>query len=229
MTDNQIITTLTTYSVHVPRYQRQQLKDGLLPHRTETLTLSPSRIKTHHPKCPKLISQVLASQLTHNNPKYQQQKATNLHPDNSGLKMPINIPNTIQAAAQPQSNSNMDLLCGSRNLHNFNQHSHADGVKKALPDDIENISSPDCTELSNADRGKIPYGQQVGEIPTSSTGSVDQQKTILLKISNVSESEQLLVSWKHLRVFFHGAWVYIRIFTCPINYILSTRGTVLAF
>lgn len=34
------------------RYQKQQRKEGLLPN-ADNLTFSPSRIKCHHPKCPK--------------------------------------------------------------------------------------------------------------------------------------------------------------------------------
>lgn len=39
----------------INRYQRQQKQqeEGLLPN-AETLTLSPSRIKCHHPKCPRV-------------------------------------------------------------------------------------------------------------------------------------------------------------------------------
>ncbi|XP_053687605.1 voltage-dependent T-type calcium channel subunit alpha-1G [Sabethes cyaneus] len=36
------------------KYQYQHKKEGLLPHTPETLTLSPNRIKAHHPKCPKM-------------------------------------------------------------------------------------------------------------------------------------------------------------------------------
>ena len=42
------------YFLCFTRYQRQQRKEGLLPNMPETLTLSPSRIRCHHPKCPKM-------------------------------------------------------------------------------------------------------------------------------------------------------------------------------
>lgn len=38
------------------RYQYQHRREGLLTHTPETLTLSPNKIKAHHPKCPKLNS-----------------------------------------------------------------------------------------------------------------------------------------------------------------------------
>ncbi|XP_055600094.1 voltage-dependent T-type calcium channel subunit alpha-1G isoform X2 [Uranotaenia lowii] len=40
----------------IKKYQYQHRKEGLLPHTPETLTLSPNKIKAHHPKCPKLLS-----------------------------------------------------------------------------------------------------------------------------------------------------------------------------
>ncbi|XP_065095461.1 voltage-dependent T-type calcium channel subunit alpha-1G isoform X3 [Ochlerotatus camptorhynchus] len=38
----------------IKKYQYQHRREGLLPHTPETLTLSPNKIKVHHPKCPKL-------------------------------------------------------------------------------------------------------------------------------------------------------------------------------
>lgn len=175
------------------RYQRQQRKDGLLPHRTETLTLSPSRIKAHHPKCPKLLSHVLAGQLAP--PKYPLQKASNIPPEHSALKMPLNVPNTPPSL---QHGNNTELLNSNRNYNHNNHYScnlHAGG-KKSMVDD--HFSTPDLSELSNAERSnrQPTYGAHMGELPptTSTSAAADPQKTILLKIPNVSESEQLLVS-----------------------------------
>ncbi|XP_058837307.1 voltage-dependent T-type calcium channel subunit alpha-1G isoform X2 [Topomyia yanbarensis] len=38
------------------KYQFQHRKEGLLSHTPETLTLSPNRLKAHHPKCPRVKS-----------------------------------------------------------------------------------------------------------------------------------------------------------------------------
>lgn len=174
------------------RYQRQQRKDGLLPHRTETLTLSPSRIKAHHPKCPKLLSHVLAGQLAP--PKYPLQKAYNIPPEHSALKMPLNLPNTPPL----QHGNNNELLNSNRN-YNHNNHYTCNlqaGGKKSMVDD--HFSTPDLSELSITERSNRhpTYGAHMGELPptTSTSVAADPQKTILLKIPNVSESEQLLVS-----------------------------------
>lgn len=144
-----------------------------MPQRTETLTLSPSRIKAHHPKCPKVLSHVLSGQLTHNHPQYPSpQKASNIPDHTAALKMPLNVTN-----AHPPTHSNNELLNSSRQFNNnYNCNLNDNG------------SSPDFSE-------RFSHGQHMSEPPTTSTGApADQQKTILQKIPNVSESEQLLVS-----------------------------------
>lgn len=191
------------------RYQRQQRKDGLLPQRTETLTLSPCRsIKAHHHKCPKLLNHVIAGQLAHTHSKYPpQQKASNIPDHTIALKMPLNSsltsPSSNNNNNAPLNSTNSELLLNStrNNYNNYNVNSGAlDASAKKHPNAMENSnehgsSSPD---LSNADR----YHHHLGELSLVSTTAAggasttvaDQQKTILLKIPNVSESEQLLVS-----------------------------------
>lgn len=177
------------------RYQRQQRKDGLLPHRTETLTLSPSRIRAHHPKCPKMLSHVLAGQLTQNPAKYPSPKTSNIVDHTVAIRNVTNAP-TLPQSVSPFT-SNNDLLNGTRNYNNYisnlnNAVVAAGPTKKA--DNGDNVSSPDLSDWSmhHADRFRFAGGAQVsgGELASA---TAEQQKTILLKIPNVSESE-LMVS-----------------------------------
>lgn len=179
--------------------------------RTETLTLSPSRIKAHHPKCPKLLNHVIAGQLAHNHPKYQpaqtqppplpasvlvqqQQKASNIPDHNAtvALRMSLNYSNAPLHSSS--NNNNSELLNSNINYNNCNFNSGSGGGKKGNTAGVQtnenSVSSPDYSDLSNADRFKFTHGNHMSDLPLAA----DQQKTILLKIPNMSESEQLLVS-----------------------------------
>lgn len=95
--------------------------------------------------------------------------------------------------------SNNELLNSSKNYIsqnlNGNPMSTATGGGKKLPgDNAENCSSPDLSDLSNSECFKFGHGNHNGESMAPNSAPLDQQKTILLKIPNVSESEQLLVS-----------------------------------
>lgn len=65
-----IINKIKKYFVVPDRYEQNQKKDGLLPTAAETLTLSPNRIRTHHPKCPNFKpSNISSDPLTLQHPK----------------------------------------------------------------------------------------------------------------------------------------------------------------
>jgi voltage-dependent calcium channel T type alpha-1G len=49
--------------LQTPRYQQQQRKEGLLPNTPETFTLSPHKIRQHHPKCSKFNNNVKAKNI----------------------------------------------------------------------------------------------------------------------------------------------------------------------
>ncbi|XP_055913400.1 uncharacterized protein LOC129947020 isoform X4 [Eupeodes corollae] len=74
------------------KHQRQQKKEGLLPN-ADNLTFSPSRIKCHHPKCPKYINRKPSN--------IQDQMITVMVPLNSNN----NVNTTIVAAATAAATS----------------------------------------------------------------------------------------------------------------------------
>lgn len=83
------------------RYQRQlkQQEEGLLPD-TETLTLSPNRIKCHHPKCPK-----------HN------QNPANTIPDQMiTVMVPLNASRTVQTTNNHDNHSGILSTDNSESL-----------------------------------------------------------------------------------------------------------------
>ena len=88
------------------RYQYQQRKEGLLPRTPENL-FSPQKIRCHHPKCPKLLS-------NHCNSGGSVNKLTNLQEQNNQL-------NSIQSAPLNNSNNNHDdILSDNSEIQSLN-------------------------------------------------------------------------------------------------------------
>lgn len=161
----------------------------------------------HHPKCPKLLNHVIAGQLAHNHPKYQpaqtqpqpppptassavvqQQKASNIPDHNAtvALRMSLNYSNApIHNSELPNSNRNYNNC----NLNSGSGVGKKGSVATAAETNENSVSSPEFSDLSNADRFKFTHGNHMSDLSVAA----DQQKTILLKIPNISESEQLLV------------------------------------
>ncbi|XP_037914604.1 voltage-dependent T-type calcium channel subunit alpha-1G isoform X4 [Hermetia illucens] len=82
--------------------QRQQRKEGLLPN-AENLTFSPSRIKAHHPKCPKFG-----------------RKPSNIQEQMITVMVPLNSNNNLNLQSSTQ-NVNLNV---SNNNNNHNNHEH---------------------------------------------------------------------------------------------------------
>lgn len=144
-----------------------------------------------------MLSHVLAGQLAaHNHPKYVPQKASNIPPDQSvaaAAAAPLKLPLNVTSAALPPNSIGNELLNSARRNYNCNLHAGGGGsasAKNKTWTENDNMSSPD---LSDAERFRQATGMT--EASALSAGmTADQQKTILLKIPNISESEQLLVS-----------------------------------
>lgn len=151
------------------RYAKKQRREGLLP-APDILTLSPSKIKAHHPKCHKYGMEKAT------NIKDQQQLITVMVPLNS-TTTPNN--STIMATTGLNGNGTINevsLMPSSQNIHNDGQ-----------------VSSPDNSELSlDHSRNNSTKRRNIN----NNNGNRDEQKqkTLLLKIPTVTESEQLLVN-----------------------------------
>ncbi|XP_070508041.1 voltage-dependent T-type calcium channel subunit alpha-1G isoform X8 [Chironomus tepperi] len=88
------------------KYQYQQRKEGLLPRTPENL-FSPQKIRCHHPKCPKLLS-------NHCNSGGSVNKLTNLQEQNNQLS-------SIQSAPLNNSNNNHDdILSDNSEIQSLN-------------------------------------------------------------------------------------------------------------
>lgn len=97
---NQLLNTLFLTN----RYQRQlrQQEEGLLPD-GETLTLSPSRIKCHHPKCPRT----------------NQNSTTNIQDQLITVMVPLNTSRNAQTA-----NSNDNHISSPENSDSMEHNKH---------------------------------------------------------------------------------------------------------
>lgn len=118
--------------IFVRRYQRQlrQQEENLLPD-GEILTLSPQRIKSHHPKCPNHLQN---SKQNINNP--EQQRST---------KVPLNAVNTVlttkhsdqQQAQQPHSPLENVESEGSRDSIRKNGNEKNRTIRLKIPNAVE--------------------------------------------------------------------------------------------
>ncbi|GAB0089753.1 Voltage-dependent T-type calcium channel subunit alpha [Sergentomyia squamirostris] len=160
------------------RYQQKQRREGLLP-TPDILTLSPSKIKAHHPKCH----------------KYGMEKATNIKDQQQliTVMVPLNSTNT------PNNNSTV-VATTVGGLNGGGGNGGMNGIEVSMPNstiitpNVANdgqASSPDNSELSlDHSRNNSMRRKNIN----NNVGSREEQKqkTLLLKIPSMTESEQLL-------------------------------------
>lgn len=109
------------------RYQRQQRKEGLLPN-ADNLTFSPSRIKCHHPKCPKYSNRKPSS--------IQDQMITVMVPLNSASNNINNNNNNNSNSSNHNGSGNHTAAGGGNNNNNNNNNNAASCTTVALVNGI---------------------------------------------------------------------------------------------
>ncbi|EDW37916.1 GL21364 [Drosophila persimilis] len=187
-------------------YQRQQRKEGLLPN-ADNLTFSPSRIKCHHPKCPKYSNRKHPSSI-------QDQMITVMVPLNSNSNSNNNNNNTNNHNGSTNTNATNNVpscttvalvngINGSTASVTMSTAQHQQAAQQQQQQQQQHSSS-DNTEQS---MGEAACGGGSMVMPRSSSlrksshhqlkpeGSAGEQKTILLKFpQQIMDSEQLIVS-----------------------------------
>ncbi|XP_055388606.1 uncharacterized protein LOC129617143 isoform X3 [Condylostylus longicornis] len=183
------------YKYRALRYQRQQTREGLLPN-ADNLTFSPSRIKCHHPKCPKynrkpsniqdqMITVMVPLNSNNNNLQGASTQNLNLIPNNNSIIQHINnnnhtingnngttgiTGNIIGSAGHISSIGGSNIAIGMNNSHN---------------------SSPDNSEYSIEVTGGRTSNLKKNTNHTKDDIS-SNQKTILLKIPSGSDTEKFI-------------------------------------
>ncbi|XP_038117628.1 voltage-dependent T-type calcium channel subunit alpha-1G isoform X4 [Culex quinquefasciatus] len=108
------------------KYQFQNRKEGLLPQTPETLTLSPNRIKAHHPKCPRQLS----------SPSKQVLKTLNDSVTNLKSRIPLNVSSTIGSDKQLSSPDVSELVSvenmKNNALNNCSSYSQVEDKQKVV-------------------------------------------------------------------------------------------------
>ncbi|XP_037808576.1 voltage-dependent T-type calcium channel subunit alpha-1G isoform X5 [Lucilia sericata] len=188
------------------KYQQKQRKEGLLPN-ADNLTFSPSRIKSHHPKCPKYASNRKPSSI-------QDQMITVMVPLNSNNNISASGNNNnhthVQQHQQTQQQNQQQLGAQQQHsttqtpsgmvslingLHNGNNshintqtaqshqhHSSSENSEQSL----ENVGGTVATRNSN-------YKKISNQLKPEADNK-QQQKTILLKFpQNLMETDQLIL------------------------------------
>ncbi|XP_033238120.1 voltage-dependent T-type calcium channel subunit alpha-1G isoform X3 [Drosophila pseudoobscura] len=186
------------------KYQRQQRKEGLLPN-ADNLTFSPSRIKCHHPKCPKYSNRKHPSSI-------QDQMITVMVPLNSNSNSNNNNNNTNNHNGSTNTNATNNVpscttvalvngINGSTASVTMSTAQHQQAAQQQQQQQQQHSSS-DNTEQS---MGEAACGGGGMVMPRSSSlkksshhqlkpeGSAGEQKTILLKFpQQIMDSEQLI-------------------------------------
>ncbi|XP_023037062.1 uncharacterized protein LOC6652900 isoform X1 [Drosophila willistoni] len=178
------------------KYQRQQRKEGLLPN-ADNLTFSPSRIKCHHPKCPKYSARKPSS--------IQDQMITVMVPLNSNNN---NNNNNNSNGNGSTSNGNNAPSCTTVALVNGINGSAASVTMGPMQGQQQQHSSSENTEQSMGGEGsglgprqsslkKSYHSHNLQQLKPE--GSAAEQKTILLKFpQQVIDSEQLMLQLGNL-------------------------------
>uniref|UniRef100_A0A182J185 Ion transport domain-containing protein n=1 Tax=Anopheles atroparvus TaxID=41427 RepID=A0A182J185_ANOAO len=117
------------------KYHMQKRKEGLIPCTPETITLSPNKIRAHHPKCPRMSAMLANSSIT----SLQQKTAKQDH-----LQSNLSINRTA-------TNNNADggPVCGD------NQVSSPELSEIVSLENIKNNALNNSTNFLNEDRQKV--------------------------------------------------------------------------
>ncbi|XP_034671028.1 uncharacterized protein LOC117902498 isoform X5 [Drosophila subobscura] len=196
------------------KYQRQQRKEGLLPN-ADNLTFSPSRIKCHHPKCPKYSNRKHPSSiqdqmitvmvpLNSNSNSNNNNNNTNNHngsTNNTNGNASNNVPSCTTVALVNGINGSTASVTMTTAQHQQaaqqqqqqqQQHSSSDNTEQSLG------------EGAAATCGLMPRSSSLKKSPQSHhqlkpEGSGGEQKTILLKFpQQIMDSEQLILQLGNL-------------------------------
>ncbi|EDV92308.1 GH24843 [Drosophila grimshawi] len=189
------------------KYQRQQRREGLLPN-ADNLTFSPSRIKCHHPNCPKYSNRKPSSMqdqmitvmvpLNSNNNNNNHNNSNNNSSSNNG---------STGAAGNHTTVALINGINGSAASVTMTQHQQLISGASAGGASAPQLSSSDNTDEAGSGSGiarrtsslkKPTHNMQL--MPPDGGGALDQQqKTILLKLpQQVIDSEQLILQLGNL-------------------------------
>lgn len=185
------------------RYQYQQRKEGLLPRTPENL-FSPQKIRCHHPKCPKLLS-------NHCNSGGSVNKLTNLQEQNNQL-------NSIQSAPLNNSNNNHDdILSDNSEIQSLNNTLSAtmDEKQKMLLLKIANNSIAAAAASTVASGVDNDYGNVSALLCSTIVNHINK---CMLKKINICIVCSKLVSF--IIAFLHFFFAYT---TCSFHFFPSTQ------
>ncbi|XP_021706158.1 voltage-dependent T-type calcium channel subunit alpha-1G isoform X4 [Aedes aegypti] len=149
------------------KYQYQHRKEGLLPQTPETLTLSPNKIKVHHPKCPKMHALAVST----------------VHRNNQGSNTPCaiiprNAPSAVGTEKQMSSPDISEMVSveniKNNALNNCTSYSNLDDKQKIVLLKIPNSENNQSSSNSLS--------------PTSSAPTTDKNVYCLEKMTQTSDS-----------------------------------------
>ncbi|XP_041563972.1 voltage-dependent T-type calcium channel subunit alpha-1G isoform X4 [Drosophila elegans] len=199
------------------KYQRQQRKEGLLPN-ADNLTFSPSRIKCHHPKCPKysnrkpssiqdqMITVMVPLNSANNNNNNNSTSSNHNGSGNNSNNINNNAASCTTVALVNGINGSAASVTMSSAHHQQHQllqqqqqqqqHHHQQQLQQ------QQHSSSDNTEQSLGADG-LPRGSSLKKSTAhhqlKPEGSAAEQKTILLKFpQQMIDSEQLILQLGNL-------------------------------
>ncbi|XP_033168961.1 voltage-dependent T-type calcium channel subunit alpha-1G isoform X5 [Drosophila mauritiana] len=202
------------------KYQRQQRKEGLLPN-ADNLTFSPSRIKCHHPKCPKysnrkpssiqdqMITVMVPLNSASNNNNNNNSTSSNHNGsgnhtaggggnnnnnnNNAASCTTVALVNGINGSAASVTMSSAHHQQHQLLQHQQQQHQNQQQQQHSSSDNTEQSLAPDGLPRSSSLKKSTAHHQLKPE------GSAAEQKTILLKFpQQMIDSEQLILQLGNL-------------------------------
>ncbi|XP_030381070.1 voltage-dependent T-type calcium channel subunit alpha-1G [Scaptodrosophila lebanonensis] len=206
------------------KYQRQQRKEGLLPN-ADNLTFSPSRIKCHHPKCPKfshrkpsniqdqMITVMVPLNSNNNNNSSSNNNNNNHNGNSTNVQSPRPSPSTAGSGGTNAATTTVALVNGINGSTASVATAAAGGlygsyVSAQQLQQPQQHSSSDNTEQSlecPGSSGSGALGIRGSSLKRSThnqlkpEGSSAEQKTILLKFpQQIIDSEQLILQLGNL-------------------------------
>ncbi|XP_021706156.1 voltage-dependent T-type calcium channel subunit alpha-1G isoform X2 [Aedes aegypti] len=173
----------------IKKYQYQHRKEGLLPQTPETLTLSPNKIKVHHPKCPKMHALAVST----------------VHRNNQGSNTPCaiiprNAPSAVGTEKQMSSPDISEMVSveniKNNALNNCTSYSNLDDKQKIvllkIPNSENNQSSSNSLSPTSSGRRRssVMFNEYVihHTPPTIPAPTTDKNVYCLEKMTQTSDS-----------------------------------------
>ncbi|XP_062714387.1 voltage-dependent T-type calcium channel subunit alpha-1G isoform X3 [Aedes albopictus] len=177
----------------IKKYQYQNRKEGLLPHTPETLTLSPNKIKVHHPKCPKMNA-LAVSGVQHRNNQGSNTPCAIIP------RLPRNAPSTVGTEKQMSSPDVSEMVSveniKNNALNNCTNYSNLDDKQKIvllkIPNSENNQSSSNSLSPTSSGRRRssVMFNEYVihHTPPTIPAPTTDKNVYCLEKMTQTSDS-----------------------------------------